>query len=430
MDGTCKLAPEPHSLISPRIGNLPVRGSGAAGQARHMNTIGTFSRPGAQIEGALRTMIAVAIAMVAAVAAAPAPARAGTFSLTGAIDPARQYHTATLLPDGKVLVAGGYGSGGVGWLIDCQLYDPQKGEFIPTGRLSTRRDAHTATLLPNGKVLIAGGEEVNQRGFSVLLASAELYDPASGRFSSTGSMVTGRELHTATMMSNGKVLIAGGEDAKGYAVTRAETYDPALGSFIPTGSLSVGRYGHTATALPDGEVLIAGGERIDEDGFDIALGSAEIYNPTTGRFHATGSMRVARKHHTATLLSDGQVLIAGGEDNNGHALDSAELYNPASGTFRTAGRMMSAHDSGTATPLNDGNVLIAGGFSGARGVTAAAELYEPARGRFVNTGSMHIAREFFTATRLSDGRVLMVGGFGFNASSGFDVVGPCEIYSP
>jgi WD40 repeat protein len=373
---------------------------------------------------------AITIAMITALTVTATPARAGTFSLTAAIDPARQYHTATLLSDGKVLVAGGYGSGAVGWLIDCQLYDPQKGDFVPTGQLSTRRDAHTATLLPNGKVLVAGGEEVNDRGFSVLLASAELYDPASGRFSATGSMVTGRELHTATMMSNGKVLIAGGEDAKGYAVTRAETYDPALGSFIPTGSLSVGRYGHTATALADGEVLIAGGERIDEDGFDIALGSAEIYNPATGKFHPTGSMRVARKHHTATLLRDGEVLIAGGEDNNGHALDSAELFDPARGTFRTTGRMLSAHDSGTATLLNDGSVLIAGGFSGASGVTAAAELYEPGRGRFVGTGVMHIAREFFTATRFGDGRVLIVGGFGFNAASGFDVIGPCEIYSP
>jgi len=370
-----------------------------------------------------------AIALVTLIAAA-APARAGTFSLTAEIDPARQYHTATLLPSGKVLVAGGYGSGGVGWLIDCQLYDPEKGEFGLTGRLTTRRDAHTATLLPNGKVLVAGGEEVNEGGFSVLLASAELYDPGSGLFANTGSMITGRELHTATQLSNGKVLIAGGEDAKGYAVTRSELYDSGIGAFTPTGSLSVGRYGHTATMLANGEVLIAGGERIDEDGFDIALASAEIYNPSTGRFTPTGSMRSARKHHTATLLHDGRVLVAGGEDNNGHALESAEVYNPGSGAFQTVGRMMAAHDSHTATLLGDGRVLIAGGFSGASGVTAAAELFDPAGNRFEGTGSMHIAREFFTATLMSDGRVLMVGGFGFNASSGFDLVGPCEIYSP
>jgi hypothetical protein len=390
--------------------------------------------------GVLMTATAAAFAVLAIVAR-PTPARAGTFSLTGAIDPARQYHSVTLLADGKVLVAGGYGSGGVGWLVDSQLFDPQKedyintrrlskGDFILTGRLITRRDAHTATLLPNGKVLVAGGEEVTGSGFSVVLSSAELYDPASGLFARTGSMATGRELHTATPMNNGKVLIAGGEDAKGYAVTRAEVYDPAATSFIPTGSMGVGRYGHTATALPSGEVLIAGGERIDEDGFDIALSSAEIYNPSTGRFHPTGSMRVARKHHTATLLRNGQVLLAGGEDNNGHALESAEFYNTGSGTFRTVGQMMSAHDSHIATLLGDGRVLIAGGFSGSSGVTAAAELFDPASGRFEDTGDMHIAREFFTATLMSDGRVLIIGGFGFNAASGFDVIGPCEIYAP
>ena len=123
--------------------------------------IGKFTR---QAEMAVPTSVpavcAIAVALAAFTAVA-APARAGTFSLTGDIDPARQYHTATLLPNGKVLVAGGYGSGGVGWLIDCQLYDPQKGQFGLTGRLTTRRDAHTATLLPNGKVLVAGGEDDN-----------------------------------------------------------------------------------------------------------------------------------------------------------------------------------------------------------------------------------------------------------------------------
>ena len=391
--------------------------------------IGIMSKFKQKDEMAVRAICSFAIAVLT-FAASAVTVRAGTFTLTGEIDPARQYHTATLLPNGKVLVTGGYGSGGVGWLIDCQLYDPQKGEFGLTGRLTTRRDAHTATPLRNGKVLVAGGEEVNEGGFSVLLASAELYDPGSGLFANTGSMIIGRELHTASLLSNGKVLIAGGEDAKGYAVTRSELYDPGIGTFTPTGSLSTGRYGHTATMLANGEVLIAGGERIDEDGFDIALASAEIYNPSTGRFTPTVSMRSARKHHTATLLRDGRVLMAGGEDNNGHALESAEVYNPSSGTFQTVGRMMAPHDSHTATLLGDGRVLIAGGFSGASGVTAATELFDPAGNRFEGTGSMHIAREFFTATMMGDGRVLMVGGFGFNASSGFDLVGPCEIYSP
>ena len=222
-----------------------------------MHTIGKFSgrRGGINATSAkivsgiinrIVSLAAVTVAIAAALMASSTPARAGAFSLTAEIDPARQFHTATLLPNGKVLVAGGYGSGGVGWLIDCQLYDPQKGEFVLTGRLTTRRDAHTATLLPNGKVLIAGGEEVNEGGFSVLLASAELYDPASGLFSHTGSMVTGRELHTATHAQQWQGADCGRRRRQGLCrhVVRKSTTPQSARSFPPAAWASA------ATATP------------------------------------------------------------------------------------------------------------------------------------------------------------------------------------
>ena len=222
------------------------------------------------------------------------------------------------------------------------------------------RDAHTATLLPNGRVLVAGGEEVNEGGFAVLLASAELYDPASGLFSLTGSMVTGRELHTATLMGNGKSLVAGGEDAKALTPSLSPKSVIWLLADIPTGSMGVGRYGHTGTALPSGEVLIAGGERIDEDGFDIALSSAEIYNPSTGRFHPTGSNGQSRVSIIRRQRSCATARCCSRAARTTTATRSkARDLQPGSGTFRTTGRMMSAHDSGTANLLGDGRVLIA-----------------------------------------------------------------------
>ncbi len=181
---------------------------------------------------------------------------ADTFDVTGSLHDARGNHTATLLPNGKVLVAGGYGPAGqIGYLITAELYDPASGTWSATGSLANARMGHTATLLPNGKVLVAGGKGPSAvPDYSGM--GAELYDPASGTWSLTGSLSWPRADHTATLLPNGKVLVVGGASD----VDRiGELYDPALGTWSDTDYMADVRSHHTATLLPNGKVLVAGG---------------------------------------------------------------------------------------------------------------------------------------------------------------------------
>ena len=224
--------------------------------------------------------------------------------------------------------------------------------FVPTGSLNTAREDHTATLLNNGKVLLAGGFD----GSNSASATAELYDPAAGTFSATGNLNTAREYHTATLLNNGKVLIVGGFDSTNSATANAELYDPVAGTFSPTGSLNTARGYHTATLLTNGKVLIAGGV----DSTNSVSASAELYDPVAGTFAPTGSLSAAREYHTATLLNNGTVLLAGGF--NGSVLASAELYDPTAGAFTTTSNLNVAREYHTATLLNNGTVLVSGRF--------------------------------------------------------------------
>ena len=338
-------------------------------------------------------VIALSIALLLTVE--PLSARAaGTWSATGSMNTAREQHTATLLPTGKVLVAGGVNS--AVFLASAELYDPATGSWSSTGSMSTARVSNTATLLPTGKVLVAGG--VNSTGY---LASAELYDPATGSWSSTGSMTTVHgEAHTATLLPSGKVLVAGGYN--GSYLASAELYDPATGSWSSTGSMSTARALHTATLLLTGEVLVAGG--FDGSGY---VASAELYDPATGSWSSTGSMSTARGYQRATLLPTGEVLVAGGI--NTLFLASAELYSPGTGSWSATGSMSTARYLHTLTLLPSGKVLVAGGYS--TGFLASAELYDAATGSWSSTGSMSTARTAHTATLLPSGKALVAGGF-------------------
>ncbi|HLY43080.1 MAG TPA: kelch repeat-containing protein [Terracidiphilus sp.] len=330
------------------------------------------------------------------------------FQPSGEMGSERAAHTATVLANGKVLIAGGYD--GTEVLATAELFDPATGTFTPTGAMNTPRFQHTATLLSNGKVLITGGTNslawLSGAGEEGDLATAELFDPDTGTFAPTGTMSEVRIDHTATLLANGKVLVAGGT-----ADNVAELFDPATNSFSSTTGqlITGGRWGCTATLLNDGRVLIAGG-RDDENWWDaLPLEMVELFDPTTETFTAANSMAGARFDHTATLLQNGEVLLAGGF--NGQPIAAAELFDPASGSFSTTGTMNVSRAEHTATLLGDGTVLLTGGFTYATpGSISSAEVFDPAANMFVPAGSMSTGRFSHAAALLNNGEVLITGG--------------------
>jgi len=328
----------------------------------------------------------------------------GAWTATGSLATARYYHTATMLPNGKVLVAGGFNASGA--VASAELYDPAAGTWSATGALALARNGHTATLLASGKVLVAGG---NNNGSS--LASAELYDPVSGTWSATGPLAAARQSHTATLLPNGNVLVAAGAGVSFLA--SAELYDAGAGTWSGTGALATARYLHTATLLPSGKVLVAGGE---DFGY---LASAQLYDPATGNWTNTGAFTTARSRHTATLLPNGKVIIAGGF--NGSGLTSAQIYDPTAGTWSATGALVTGRFNHTATMLPDGRMLVVGG-----GVTST-ELFDSALGAWSATGALATVRQDHTATLLPNSRVLVAGGQ--NLSDGVAHTS-AEIYDP
>jgi hypothetical protein len=334
----------------------------------------------------------------------------GAFDAAGSLATGRWGHTATLLPDGRVLVAGGFTNSTSGAVASAELYDPRTGRFTATGSMSVPRALHTATLLGDGRVLIVAGADDGDG-----LSSAELYDPKTGRFGATGATAGIRWGHTANLLPSGRVLIAGGRNGLSVLAT-AELYDPKAGKFSSAGAMLNPLVWHTATTMSDGRVLLAGGQTDTYRGFERA---AQLFDPKTGQFSATGSLDTGRAFHAATLLPDGRVMVVGGSDNLGH-FTSAELYDSRTGTFSTSGSMRTARKYLTCTLLSDGKVLVVGGGAienGSLKNSATAELFDPEAGAWTSTASMTEARGRHTATMLSDGRILVVGGLADESSA-------------
>jgi N-acetylneuraminic acid mutarotase len=340
----------------------------------------------------------------------------GTWSVTGSLATPRYSHTATLLPGGKVLVAGGF-SNSFPPLASVELYDPASGTWTTTGSLVASRTSHTAVLLLNGKVLVAGGEGADGNP----VATAELYDPGTGIWSATGSFADARIDHTMTLLPNGKVLIAGGRYDSFSVFRSAQLYDPASGTWSATGSLAVGRIGHTATLLPNGKVLVAGGYDFDAG----LLASAELYDPASGTWTSTGSLIAGRSDHTATLLPNGKVLIAGGDISAG----GSELYDPASGTWSVSGSLNVSRIYHAAVLLPSGEVLVAGGFGNGAALDSV-ELYEPGDGTWSATGNLALGRYTHTLTVLPNGIVLIAGGIDRNNGPFADPLARADLYTP
>lgn len=345
----------------------------------------------------------VALASFPTVGASDAGAdRGGRLSPTGPLAVARAAHSATALPDGRVLIAGGCTLDGCEMAeqgATAELYDPITGSFGEAGSMTTERVNHSATPLPDGRVLIVG--DWDRDG---VLASAELYDPATDIFAATRNMGSRRAGFSATALPDGRVLIVGCYDGSQRLAT-AEVYDARTGAFTPTGPMTTPRSEHVAAVLPDGRVLVAGGSRDDDD----VLASAEVYDPISGTFAPTGEMTMVRRKHAAIALPDGGVLVVGGSDSRDWRgrYASAEVYDPAAGTFTATDRMAAARfklPDGVA-PLPTDEILVAGGGD-------RAELYDPAAGLFRGiAGDLGASRAFVTATALPDGSVLIVGGY-------------------
>ncbi|WP_437506872.1 Kelch repeat-containing protein [Sorangium sp. So ce1099] len=315
----------------------------------------------------------------------------------GLMAEARRDHTATLLPNGLVLVAGGWNSRGI--LDTAELYDPTTGEWIPARPMTLARRDHTATLLRNGSVLVVGG---SFGGFDT--ATAELYDPEADTWTETAVMEFRRREHTATLLRSGLVLVAGGANAAAFHDS-VELYDPVLGTWSLTTSMLAVRLRHTATLLDSGEVLLVGGF-----GTTPATG-AELYDPASNTWALTSPVNTARQYHTATRLQDGQVLVAGGSENNDDAPDvrSAELYDPATNTWSSTESMSmrAPHADHAAVRLDNGRVLVTGGDNDA--AAQVAELYDPAAGTWTATPPMKTTHQQHTATLLPSGQVLVTG---------------------
>ena len=387
--------------------------------------------------GGLLGLVVTMLVTITAVTALPASAATatGAWAATGNMVAAREGATATLLPNGEVLVAGGVNASAT-FLASAELYNPNTGTWQATGSMSTARSGAAATLLPDGQVLVVAGS--NTYGY---LASAELYNPATGTWQATGSLATPEAGATATLLPDGDVLVAGGATEASLAggdfiftsLANAELYNPATGTWQATTSMNIPRFGGTATLLANGTVLVAGGSdtrsgQIVNNSDAVPQASAEIYTPATQQWQMTGAMAYSHSGATASLLPNGDVLVAGGEipldlpmtpaSEQYEGQQNTDLYNPTTNTWQAVAPLLAPNGFGVAATLGNGTVLETGGAGGVGqpgDLPVSTEIYDPNSNTWT-AGPVGGGGQ--TATVLANGTVLVTG------------YGTAEIYNP
>lgn len=353
----------------------------------------------------------------------PPPPPTGNWTTTGSIPTSERFaFPLTVLPNGEVLASGGQAVFQIVTYYESDLYNPTNGTWQTTGYMNYARQNHTATLLTNGLVLAAGGVTAGLGGGP--LSTCELYSPVTGLWTNTGSMKMARYSHTAVLLTNGFVLVAGGI-SNSVTLASSELYNPAAGTWISTGNLNTPRAFASAFVLTNGTVLVVGGQ----DTNNATLSSAEIYNPGTGLWRYTASpMLMAQYQPICQLLPDGRVLVAGGLTNGTAVTGFSELYDPASDSWSQTGSMNTPRESAGSVLLNNGIVLVAGGSNGSNGNTMTnAELYDPAGGFWTVTGAMMEGRNGpFPMVLLANGKALATGGLPANNDLS---TGTAELYT-
>ncbi len=317
---------------------------------------------------------------------------------------ARFGHSATVLPDGRVLMAGG------GTNPDAEIFNPAAGTWSATAPMTEARSNHAAVRLGDGRVLVISGNSYDA-------TSTEIYDPATNSWQATGRLNIARNYPKAALLKDGRVLVVGGQNpSTGAALNSAELYNPATSTWTLTGSLKTGRYYHSATLLSDGTILVA-------TGFNAAIrnayvAAAERYDPTTRKWGSAGAMAVPRRNAAVVRLQSGRVLVAGGD--TGGSLSSAELYDPSSNTWSTTGSMVLALGLSPGVLLSDGRVLVAG-------ASYQGNVYSPTTGTWTTTGYQAFTDlQESAAALLPNGTVLLAGG----ATFGCDSTGDYCDYTP